>query len=225
VISDFPANRSIPSFSSKSAKATGFRLCHRIGQNHRFPALPRNRPKPPIPAFRQQRHSIKTRAPATTVCIGVEVFRSSRRSAPTSFPASNLHVPRLPPSSEAPPALQPSRRSAATSFAGRFPADRSDSRVLARHGLTLTAFSSFPRSPRMGDPSTDAGAEAWGWETTERPKPPGNELSSQAPAYRRSSRPMTYAALLSSSRGPTVTGTRSSPNTAAISRWPPSASM
>jgi len=51
VISDFPANRSIPSFSYKSAKATEtsfigksagitqIGLCHQIGQNRRFPVL------------------------------------------------------------------------------------------------------------------------------------------------------------------------------------------
>jgi hypothetical protein len=52
----------------------------------------------------------------------------------------------------------------------------------------------------------------------------GHRLSPPV-AYRWSSRPVTYAALLSSSRGPTATGTWSSPKTAAISRWPPSASM
>jgi len=63
VISDFPANRSIPSFSSKSAKTALTRLCHQIGQNHRIQlyrqigrhhpnrALPPKRPKPPIPSF------------------------------------------------------------------------------------------------------------------------------------------------------------------------------
>ena len=50
VISDLPANRSIPSFSYKSAKTPRFpALCHRIGQNRRFPAFPANRLKRPNP--------------------------------------------------------------------------------------------------------------------------------------------------------------------------------
>ena len=49
MISDFPANRSIPSFSSKSAKTAVSQLCHRIGQNRRFPAFPANRLKRPNP--------------------------------------------------------------------------------------------------------------------------------------------------------------------------------
>jgi hypothetical protein len=85
VISDLPANRSIPSFSSEPAKTVDSGLCHQIGQNRRiqlYRQIGRHHQiglchqigqtgrspfssesaKPPIPPFRQQRHDRASRA-------------------------------------------------------------------------------------------------------------------------------------------------------------------
>ncbi len=106
MISDLPANRSIPSFSSEPAKTVDSGLCHQIGQtgqNRRFPPFASSASRA-RPELRPQRSAL--------------VLKFSGVAAdprPPASPASNLHVPQLPPSSEAPPALQPSRRPAATS--------------------------------------------------------------------------------------------------------------
>ena len=111
------------------------------------------------------------------------------------------------------------RRAGSEGAHGRAPA------LVVRGNKSLARETQHSPTPGQAATTPQLPAPSWGWGTTERPKVARTELSSPAPAYRRSFRPMAYAALLSSSRGPTATGTRSSPKTAAISRWPPSASM